>query len=64
VLAALRNRLCWVAGAVSSAGAALLAATVTGWGGLPGLRVSATGTGAGSRDTAGATRIHAGARRG
>ena len=34
-------------------GAALLAATVTHWGALPGLRVSATGTGAGSRDTAG-----------
>jgi uncharacterized protein (TIGR00299 family) protein len=39
--------------ACTPTGAALLAATVTGWGGLPGLRVGATGTGAGSRDTAG-----------
>ena len=39
--------------ACTPTGAALLAATVTGWGGLPGLRVSTTGTGAGSRDTAG-----------
>ena len=39
--------------ACTPTGAALLAATVTHWGALPGLRVSATGTGAGSRDTAG-----------
>jgi uncharacterized protein (TIGR00299 family) protein len=39
--------------ACTPTGAALLAATVTGWGGLPDLRVTATGTGAGSRDTAG-----------
>jgi hypothetical protein len=39
--------------ACTPTGAALLAATVTGWGGLPDLRVSTTGTGAGSRDTAG-----------
>jgi uncharacterized protein (TIGR00299 family) protein len=39
--------------ACTPTGAALLAATVTGWGGLPGLRISATGTGAGGRDTVG-----------
>jgi uncharacterized protein (TIGR00299 family) protein len=39
--------------ACTPTGAALLAATVTGWGGLPGLRISATGTGAGSRDSEG-----------
>ena len=39
--------------ACTPTGAALLAATVTGWGGLPDVRVTATGTGAGSRDTAG-----------
>jgi uncharacterized protein (TIGR00299 family) protein len=39
--------------ACTPTGAALLAATVSGWGGLPDLRVTATGTGAGSRDTAG-----------
>jgi uncharacterized protein (TIGR00299 family) protein len=39
--------------ACTPTGAALLAATVTGWGGLPDLRVGTTGTGAGSRDTAG-----------
>ena len=33
-------------------GAALLAATVTRWGGLPPMRVEAVGAGAGSRDTA------------
>jgi pyridinium-3,5-bisthiocarboxylic acid mononucleotide nickel chelatase len=33
-------------------GAALLAATVTGWGSLPMMRVTATGLGAGSRDLA------------
>jgi uncharacterized protein (TIGR00299 family) protein len=39
--------------ACTPTGAALLAATVTGWGGLPDVRVTTTGTGAGSRDTAG-----------
>jgi len=33
-------------------GAALLAATVSGWGGLPPMRVTAVGTGAGGRDPA------------
>jgi pyridinium-3,5-bisthiocarboxylic acid mononucleotide nickel chelatase len=39
--------------ACTPTGAALLAATASGWGGLPHVRVTATGTGAGSRDTAG-----------
>jgi uncharacterized protein (TIGR00299 family) protein len=43
--------------ACTPTGAALLAATVTGWGGLPGLRISATGTGAGSRDTEGRANV-------